>query len=141
MLFQTCMNFFLLLNTKEYILKNVGEQQLMVAMTSIDFFFHTMEVNGYRQLLGVNRPKKHTFGTFWGRVNDDKFSFPGETITLKYYIIRIYENIPSLVKFVLTLALPVSVPYLSIHIDVEVYSYFAVSQLRRMIADSIVTSK
>uniref|UniRef100_A0A673MRP5 Phosphatidylinositol 3-kinase regulatory subunit beta-like n=1 Tax=Sinocyclocheilus rhinocerous TaxID=307959 RepID=A0A673MRP5_9TELE len=38
--FQTCRNFFLLLNTKEYILKNVCNFH--------DIFIHTMEVNDYR---------------------------------------------------------------------------------------------
>jgi len=45
MLFQTCIGFFLLLNTKEDILNNVGKQRVI-------FFFPTMEVNGYRLLSG-----------------------------------------------------------------------------------------
>jgi len=40
MLLQTSMNFFLLWNTKEDSLKNVGNQTVLVA------FDHTMEVNG-----------------------------------------------------------------------------------------------
>ncbi len=53
MLFQTCMSFFLLLNTKEDILKNMGiTKQLTVAIDLHTFFSHSMEVNGYRQLFG-----------------------------------------------------------------------------------------
>ncbi len=48
-MFIICMNFFLLLNTKEDILKNVGNQSVDGSVTSIVFFFHTMEVGGYRQ--------------------------------------------------------------------------------------------
>ncbi len=47
--FQTFMNFFLLMNAKEDILKNVGNQ-------TVDFyilFSNAMEVNGYRQLFGL----------------------------------------------------------------------------------------
>ncbi len=53
--FQTFMNFFLLMNAKEDILKNVGNQ-------TVDFyilFSNAMEVNGYRQL----------FDLTWGWVN------------------------------------------------------------------------
>ncbi len=49
------MNFFLLRSTKDDILKNVGNQT--VVDIAIDFysiyFFHTMEVNGYQQLLST----------------------------------------------------------------------------------------
>jgi len=45
-LFQTCMSFFLLLNTKEDILKMIGT---LAPLTSI-VFFSTMEVNGAKQL-------------------------------------------------------------------------------------------
>jgi len=43
------MNLFLQLNTKEDILKNVGNQ-IFDGNTSIVFVFHTMEVNGAHQL-------------------------------------------------------------------------------------------
>jgi len=45
------MNLFLQLNTKEDILKNVGNQIFDgTPLTSIVFVFHTMEVNGAHQL-------------------------------------------------------------------------------------------
>jgi len=44
------MSFFLLLNTKEDILKNVGEFTVAIDFHSI--FFPTMEVNGCHQLSG-----------------------------------------------------------------------------------------
>ncbi len=43
-LFQICISFFLLLNEKEDILKNVNNQIINLG------FFYTMEVNGYRQM-------------------------------------------------------------------------------------------
>ncbi len=58
-LFKTCMIFFLLLNTKEDILKNVGKHTaagshwLPVYGKKI-----TMEINGYRQLFVFIRRKK-----------------------------------------------------------------------------------
>ncbi len=45
------MNLFLLLNTKEGILKNVGNQTVDGSHW-LKYFIHTMEVNGYRQLFG-----------------------------------------------------------------------------------------
>ncbi len=51
--FHTCMNFFILLNTKNiYILKNVGNQSIN---SSIDFhiiYFHNMEANCYYKQFG-----------------------------------------------------------------------------------------
>jgi len=45
-LFQTCMSFFLLLNTRKYILKNVGKQTVDRTLLFHSFFFSpTMEVN------------------------------------------------------------------------------------------------
>ncbi len=49
MLFQTCMSFFLLLSTKEGILKNVGHQTVDGALTLI-LSENIMEVNDYHQL-------------------------------------------------------------------------------------------
>jgi len=44
------MSFFLLLNTKEDILKNVGNQTLVVVTKC----WYSVEVSGYRQLSGTN---------------------------------------------------------------------------------------
>ncbi len=50
------MSLFLLLNTKEDILKNVGNQIVDGIPNDFNVFFpHTMEVNGYRQLFGYQR--------------------------------------------------------------------------------------
>jgi len=56
------MNFFLLLNTKEYILKNFslhtvdGPHLYFILYT---FFFHTKEVNGLHQLFGYRHSLKY----------------------------------------------------------------------------------
>ncbi len=76
-----CMSFFLLLNIKEDILKNVGNP----AVAGPLIWKKTMEVSGDHQLFGcpylkifsfmLNRRKKFIFGTPWGQVNDDIFFF------------------------------------------------------------------
>ncbi len=48
MLVQTFMSVFLLLNTKDDILKNVGNQTVDIH----SIFAHTVEVDGYHQLFG-----------------------------------------------------------------------------------------
>ncbi len=54
---------FLLLSTKEDILKNVGNQkQLMLAIVFHSIFFHIVEVNGYRQLSGYQHSSKYLLG-------------------------------------------------------------------------------
>ncbi len=45
------MNFFILLNTKEDILKNGGKQIVAIDFDKA-FFFHSIKFNGYRQLFG-----------------------------------------------------------------------------------------
>ncbi len=44
-----CLSFFLLLNTRKHILKNVSNQTFS-GLHFNSIFLHTMEVNGYRQL-------------------------------------------------------------------------------------------
>ncbi len=80
---------FLLLSTK-YILENVGNQTIAVAIDFHSIFFHTMEVNGYQQLFGYQKYSKYfilcsaeernnRLGTIWEWVNHDKImSFLGE---------------------------------------------------------------
>jgi len=51
--FQTCMSFFLLLNSKEDILKNVGNQTVDGRKKK-----NTMEVNGFRQLFDYQHSSK-----------------------------------------------------------------------------------
>ncbi len=51
-LFKTCMSFFLLLNTKEGILMNVG-------MFEEYYSFNSMEDNGYQQLFGYQHSSEH----------------------------------------------------------------------------------
>ncbi len=53
--FQTSINVFVLLNTKEDILKNVGTKQLI----SIVLFFHTIKANGDQQLFGYQYSSKY----------------------------------------------------------------------------------
>ncbi len=54
MLFKPCMSFLLLLNIKEDILKNVGDQMLVAIglHNVLVFFVCAMDVNGYQQLFG-----------------------------------------------------------------------------------------
>ncbi len=68
-LFQTCMSFFLLLNTKEDILKNVGNQ------TADDLHWlpydkrsrkkNTMEVDGDHQMFGYQHSSKYLWQMNW----------------------------------------------------------------------------
>jgi len=60
------MYFFLLLNAKEDILENVGNQ------TSIVFFSPTMEVSGVHQLFGYQHPSKDLALCF-SRINSYRF--------------------------------------------------------------------
>ncbi len=58
MSFQICIHFFLLLNTKEDILKKVTKQ----VTAAIDFHSmgkNTMEVNGYQQMFGYQHSSKY----------------------------------------------------------------------------------
>ncbi len=95
------MNVFVLLNTKEDILKNVGKQSSSGApLTSIVFFFPTMEVkvNGapkqpgyklsseYLPLRSAEQKKSDRFRTTWGWVNDDRIFIFGWTIPLSVQI-------------------------------------------------------
>jgi len=62
-LFQTCMSFFLLLNTKEDILKNVGNQTVDSShLTPIVGKENTMEVNGYWELSGYQHSHFNILG-------------------------------------------------------------------------------
>jgi len=82
--FQTCMSFFLLLNTKENILKNVGNRTVDCNHWLPLIFFPTMEGNGVHQLFNCQHSSKYLllcsteernsyrFGTTWGWVNDDR---------------------------------------------------------------------
>ncbi len=79
--FQTCMNVFVLPNTKEDILKNVGNR----AVLGNSMFFPTMEVNGvpkqpdyklsseYLPLCSAEQTHSYRFGNTWGWVNDVHF--------------------------------------------------------------------
>ncbi len=58
-MFQICSSFFLALSTKEDILKNVGNQTVDSSHWLLLYFFHTIEVNGYRQLFGYQRSSKY----------------------------------------------------------------------------------
>ncbi len=89
------MNVFVLLNTKEDILKNVGNRAVLgtIDFHSI-FFFPTMEVNGapkqpgyklsskYLPLCSAEQRHSYRFGTTWGWVNDDIIFIFGWTIPL-----------------------------------------------------------
>ncbi len=76
MLFQSCMSLFLLLNTKEAILKNVGNQTVL-GITD----FHitdkiSMEVNGDQKLLGYQHSSKNLL--IFTLMVMTEFSFLGE---------------------------------------------------------------
>jgi len=59
-LFQTCVNFFLLLNTKDDILKNVSNQTVDgPSMVFLFFFFQTMEVKWANRLFGYPYSSKY----------------------------------------------------------------------------------
>ncbi len=58
MSFQICIHFFLLLNTKEDILKKVTKQ-VMVAIDFHSMGKNTMEVNGYQQMFGYQHSSKY----------------------------------------------------------------------------------
>ncbi len=53
------MNVFVLLNTKEDILKNVGNSSSGAPLTSMVFFFPTMEVNGAPKQPGYKLSSKY----------------------------------------------------------------------------------
>ncbi len=55
MLFQTCMSFLLMLNIKEDILKNAGNQTVDGPIDFHSISFPTMEVNGDQQLFGSSK--------------------------------------------------------------------------------------
>ncbi len=89
------MNFFVLLNTKEDILKNVGTEQFWGTIDfHSNFFFPTMEVNvapkqpGYKRsskylpLCSAEQRNSYRFGTTWGWVNYDIIFIFGWTIPL-----------------------------------------------------------
>ncbi len=89
--FQTCMNVFVLLNTKEDILKNEGNR----AVLDQSIFFPTMEVNGapkqpdyklsseYLPLCSAEQRHSYRFGSTWGWVNDNRINIFGWTVPLK----------------------------------------------------------
>ncbi len=92
------MNVFVLLNTKEDILKEFGETEQFWG--TIDFhciLFPTMEVNGapkqpgyklsskYLPLCSAEQRHSYRFGTTWGWVNDDTIFIFGWTIPLRVY--------------------------------------------------------
>jgi len=56
-LFQTCLHFCLLLNTKEDILKNMGHWHPLTSIVSIPPY--TTEVNGVHQLFGYPYSSKY----------------------------------------------------------------------------------
>ncbi len=58
MLFQTCINFFLVLNSNTGILKNVGNKQLLVPFNFDSRKKNTMEVTGEQQLFGYTHSTK-----------------------------------------------------------------------------------
>ncbi len=51
--------FFPLLNTKQDIVKNVSNQSVDGSHSLQQYFFHTMEVNGYQQLFGFQHSSKY----------------------------------------------------------------------------------
>ncbi len=84
------MHVFFLLNTKEDILKNVGNR----AVLGHSIFFPTSEVNGapkqpgytlsskYLPLYSAEKRHAYRFGSTWGWVNDDWIFIFGWTIPL-----------------------------------------------------------
>ncbi len=72
-LFQACVSLFLLLNAKEDILKNVGNQTVDGShwLTPHSIFFHTLEVNGYRQLGLIDYDKNQNHDYFGNYYNHD----------------------------------------------------------------------
>jgi len=92
--FQTCMSFFLLLNTNEDILKNVGKWTVD-GLHCLPWKKNTMEVNGahqlfsywhsskYLRLCSTEERNSYRFGTAWGWVNDDNIFIFGWTIPLR----------------------------------------------------------
>ncbi len=86
------MNVFVLLNTKEDILKNVGNRAVLGHHWV--FFIPTMVVNGapkqpgyklssaYLPLCSAEQRHSYRFGTTWGWVNDDTIFIFGWTIPL-----------------------------------------------------------
>ncbi len=69
--FQTCMSFVLMLNIKEDILKNAGNQTLMVPIDIHSVFSPTMEVNGDKRLGYVCNPRSLKEGTETSRRRTD----------------------------------------------------------------------
>jgi len=92
---QTCINFLVLLNTKEDIWKNDSNQtDPAPPLTTIVFISPTMVVNGIIDILRIilfcvqqNKKNVYRFGTTWGWVNDDKIFFFGWTITLNVEVV------------------------------------------------------
>ncbi len=84
---QICKSFFLLLNTKKYILKNV---ELMVATDFHSIFFHTVNC-GYQhssKYLLLCSTELIRFETNWGWVTDKSIVIFGWTIPLKTAYVR-----------------------------------------------------
>ncbi len=89
------MNVFVLLNTKEDILKNVGNRAVLGQHRLL--FFPTMEVNGapkqpgyklsskYLHLCSAEQRHSYRFGTSWGWVNDDRIFIFGWAIPLNHW--------------------------------------------------------
>ncbi len=87
------MNVFVLLNTKEDILKNIGHRAVLGHLWLPKYLFPTMEVNGARKqpvhkisskylpLCSAEQRNEYRFGTTWEWVNDRIFIY-GWTIPL-----------------------------------------------------------
>ena len=79
-----------------------------MSVTSIEFFFSTMEVNGVHQLSGYRHSSKYLllcseeernsyrFKTTWGRVNDDRMFIFGWTVPLMTDAAQLQGMSPSL---------------------------------------------
>ncbi len=98
------MNVFVLLNTKEDILKNVGNRAVLGHhWLPLYFFFPPLEVNGapkqpdyklfskYLPLCSAEQRNSYRFGTTWGWVNDRIFIF-WWTIPLRASLLVIVAN-------------------------------------------------
>jgi len=85
------MSFFLLLNTKEYILKsdwNFGTTDFhsILFLLGAKQLFGSNHSSKYLPLCSAEERKSYRFATTWGRVNDDRIFIFGWSITLNYTV-------------------------------------------------------